>query len=132
MGISPARSLMSLSGMHNGICNSCYISTIYSTIKCYAMSIKNKDLIEYASETPGVEEDIVLAAAIPQSAAGTLQPVSGLYMRSSPSVLPSVESNGQDLMPLQVTDFAEAGMREELRLDIDGSLPQHVASGTIY
>jgi hypothetical protein len=96
------------------------------------MSINNRDMIEYSSETPGVDEEIVLAAAIPQSAVNIVRPVSGLYIRSSSSVLPSIESKDQDLMPLLVTDLIEAGMREELRLDIDGSLPQNVASGTIY
>jgi len=35
-------------------------------------------------------------------------------------------------MPIPTTGLAESGMREELRLDVDGSLPQNVASGTIY
>lgn len=96
------------------------------------MSINNTDILEHIAETPGMDEETVAEASTTQSAATILRPVSGLYMRSSSSVLPSIESSDQDLMPLLTTDFVEAGTREELRLDIDGSLPQMVASGTIY
>lgn len=94
--------------------------------------MSKKDAVEQIAEVHGVEEDTLLAAAAEPNAATVLHPVSGLYERSSPAVLPSPDADIHDLMPLPITGLAEAGMREELRLDVDGSLPQKVASGTIY
>ena len=96
------------------------------------MTMSKPDAVEQIATVPGVEEDILLAAAAAPNAAAILRSVSGLYQRSSPAVLPSAHVDDHDLMPLTTPGLAEVGMREELRLDVDGNLPQQVASGTIY
>lgn len=82
--------------------------------------------------TPGVEEETLLAAAAAPNAAAMLRPISGIYQRNSPGVLPTPEADGHDLMPMVPGGLADSGMREELRLDVDGSLSLNVVSGTIY
>jgi hypothetical protein len=97
------------------------------------MAQNNNQLsIEQLAMSPGVDEETLLQTMIQPNAA--LRSVSGMYRRSSPTVLSTAHNNGDGEDLVQLTDLASAdiGMREELRIDIDGTLPQNVASGTIF
>ncbi|WP_207513854.1 hypothetical protein [Longitalea luteola] len=91
----------------------------------------NLPSIEQLAMTPGVDEDTPVSNQLSPNAATAIQPISGMYKRSSPSLLPASNGQGEDLVQLMDLAAADIGMREELRLDVDGSLPQNVASGTI-
>lgn len=92
----------------------------------------NQSSLEELAMQPGVDEETFSQAIAPVNTA--FRSVSGMYRRSSPTVLSTSHSNGEGEDLVQLIDLASAdiGMREELRIDIDGSLPQNVASGTIF
>lgn len=89
------------------------------------MTPKDNQSIEDLAMEPGIDEEIQAEAMALPNAAAPLPPVSGLYRR-----IPFLQTDGQQNgeMPQLVN---AAFMKEELRIDIDGTLPQNFASGTI-
>lgn len=94
--------------------------------------LTNDRLSERISRIPGIDERVILDATAPPSGSAANSPISGLYRRSSPAALPPPINGELDLTASPIAGLADAGSREELRLDVDGILPQQVASGTIY